>query len=121
MNVKGKATAVLGLSAAAVLIAASPASASGGVSTPGGAATVDFVSNGDDFELWDNACDNHHVLFDFRTDYGRSGTREWTDSKCGQFLWYRFDFKEHSAIWYRVCVEDWGPNTCSNWRQDSTS
>lgn len=120
MKVKGRTAAVLGLSAAAVLIAASPAAASGGVSTPGGAATVDFVSYGDDFELWDNACDGHHALFDFRLDYGRSGTRVWNNSQCGQHLWYRFDFHENSTIWYRVCVADWGPNTCSNWRQDRT-
>jgi hypothetical protein len=64
--------------------------------------------------LWDNACDGHRVYTDFWIELTKHSFKPKT--QCGGRYtkrvsgWYN---PEESEI--RVCVEDWGPNTCSSW------
>jgi hypothetical protein len=108
--------------AAVVLLGtALPADASGQVNTNGAGAK--FVSKGDKFYLWDTKCDGHSVYIEYKLDYRRKngstgGVDRWKNSQCGKMTSFNHNFAEKHTIWYKVCVEDWGTNTCSPFRQD---
>ncbi|WP_033329299.1 hypothetical protein [Streptomyces yerevanensis] len=68
--------------------------------------------------VWDNKCDGHRVYAEYR--FNPLGNRKFAPATaCGNSYSYSFsnDFNAPYGGSIRVCIEDWGPNTCSGWKE----
>lgn len=68
-------------------------------------------------KLWDNACDGHRAYAEHRDGVGRSKFAPAT--RCGRSYTHTF-YNDAPRMGVRVCIEDWGPNTCSKWSYGNT-
>ncbi|GCE00825.1 hypothetical protein [Embleya hyalina] len=94
------------------------------VTNPTGDAKAQFVSNGDDFILFDlNQKDAYGVVLDVQVKYGSNPYQHFTNkyySGAGYgWLPYSYDFVEGRLIRFRVCLQKgvgakW--ESCSGWR-----
>jgi hypothetical protein len=110
--------AIIALATAiAVLVGASSASADSAIRLPGGSAS--FQSHGEKFRIWDLGCDGNAVYV--RYQRGFESEREIRfNGGCHQMGLYDRNFAEHQSIRYKVCIDDFGPDTCSGYRRDHT-
>jgi hypothetical protein len=64
-------------------------------------------------KLWDNACDGHRAYAEYY--FSVLGSHKFAPvTKCGHNYSSTFSHGEFD-VKVRVCIEDWGPNTCSAW------
>lgn len=109
---------VLGLTAPAAAALVPEASAAGALCarTSGNRAGACLYSNYQRplVRLWDNACDGHRAY----AEYFLGGTKHKfaPRTKCRRSYTKRHGFwHSGTPIKIRVCIEDWGRNTCSKW------
>ncbi|MFF0741519.1 hypothetical protein ACFYVL_14080 [Streptomyces sp. NPDC004111] len=88
------------------------------------AGTCFTVKNGSWYiNLWDNKCDGHEVYAEYYVNpvsvkgYGsKAYFKPKPNTQCGRK--YTTGIALHTRgykVKIRVCIEDWGPNTCSGW------
>ncbi|MGW7414556.1 hypothetical protein [Streptomyces sp. NPDC054863] len=68
--------------------------------------------------VWDNKCDGHRVYAQY--NFHPNGDRKFAPATaCGKNYSYSFNINFNAAYGgsIRVCIEDWGPNTCSKRKQ----
>ncbi|MEU9913751.1 hypothetical protein [Streptomyces sp. NPDC051001] len=119
----------VGAAAATMLYVASPASAAierYGISTVGSgsyanaAGSIDFYTDGDDFNICDNSTDGVGVVGSWKI--GSSGTihEVYNGKGFAQCEWVDEQFAESATIYMKVCLRDNGDlkeSTCSGWKR----
>ncbi|MFI8848922.1 hypothetical protein [Streptomyces sp. 891-h] len=123
---KSLSTATAALALGTGLVVTGPATEAQAVSaicaqTSGNRAGVCFYSGAPEkITLWDNACDGHRVY----ADYVVQTRAQWKPAtKCKHHYTGNLpnDYPPGVSVKVRVCIEDWGPNTCSRWAYGRTS
>ncbi|MEV4318039.1 hypothetical protein [Actinocrispum sp. NPDC049592] len=68
-----------------------------------------------EIRLWDNKCDHHGVYTQY--NFTILGNHKFgPETKCGHnYSQKYYDGNSYPFGSIKVCIEDWGPNTCSHW------
>ncbi|MFI6457347.1 hypothetical protein ACIBF6_38050 [Streptosporangium amethystogenes] len=70
------------------------------------------------FDVYDAKCDANDVYVEYTINGDADRTKKYNSGGCGTTRGFNLRTGQF-AISYRVCVDDAGPNTCSEWKGDS--